>query len=167
MKYLYCDIDSTVNNHWERIKKWAIPSFPGHSIHPRAFTREEIMKDKPLPGAKRILNMFKEGGYKIIFLTARKFDDAYGITTDWLDEHGFVYDDVIVVDNSEAKVPIIQKAMEEDKMDLFIDDFSAGQEYGPSYKNLYVGVIQDLQILGAHVEVFKGDWQEVEEKFEI
>ena len=48
MKILFCDIDSTINNHWVRIQKWAQPSFPGTSIHQKAFTREEIMKDLPI-----------------------------------------------------------------------------------------------------------------------
>ena len=54
-KQLYCDIDSTINNHWVRIKKWALPSFPGSSIDPRAFSREEIMKDKD---AKRWIDIW-------------------------------------------------------------------------------------------------------------
>ena len=54
-KVLFCDIDSTINNHWVRIKKWTIPEFPGEKIHWRAFTRDELMKDKPLPNAQKVL----------------------------------------------------------------------------------------------------------------
>ena len=50
-KQLYCDIDSTVNNHWVRIKKWALPQYPGNGIHHLAFSRDEIMLDEVLPNA--------------------------------------------------------------------------------------------------------------------
>ena len=59
MKILFCDIDSTINNHWVRIQKLATPSFPGISIHPNEFTREEIMKDLPIENAiESILKIF-------------------------------------------------------------------------------------------------------------
>ena len=41
---IYCDIDSTINNHENRIKKW----YKEGKIHPNAFTYEEIMKDNVL-----------------------------------------------------------------------------------------------------------------------
>ena len=71
-KKLYCDIDSTINNHWVRIQRWALPKFPGTSIDQRAFTKQEIMKDSPLPGSLEAIKKLSKF-YEIHFLTARNF----------------------------------------------------------------------------------------------
>jgi hypothetical protein len=156
-KQLFCDIDSTINNHWVRIQKWAMPSFPGTSIDPRAFTRDEILKDLPLPGALDAINRFKELSWDIHYLTARNFHDAYNITRDWLDLHRFPYDTINVVAKSKDK-PLFLSTK---RCDLFVDDLSAGQEFGPSYKNLYIDTIQQLRANKVKFEIFRGDWNEI------
>ena len=40
---LYCDIDSTINDHWKRIKRNTSEGICNWS---RAFSEEEVMKDK-------------------------------------------------------------------------------------------------------------------------
>jgi len=155
-KQLYCDIDSTINNHWVRIQKWASPKFPGHSIHPNAFTRAEIMKDKPLPGARAALEKLSEK-YDIHFLSARNFDDAQSITEDWLNMHGFKYKSVNITKNSKEKVSFLCSR----KCDIFIDDLSAGQEKGPSYINLYHDTISLLKKEKIPFIIFKGNWFQV------
>tara|TARA_Y100001973_G_scaffold102270_1_gene166975 strand:- start:1694 stop:2179 length:486 start_codon:yes stop_codon:yes gene_type:complete len=155
-KNLYCDIDSTINNHWARIQKWALPSFPGNSIHPTAFSRGEIMKDKPLKGAKDTLKRLS-AEYNIHFLSARNFPDAFSITKDWLDKYNFNYDSINIVRSAAEKVNFIK----EKQCDIFIDDFSYGQEYGDSYKNLYKNVIVELQNMGINIIIFKGDWSKI------
>lgn len=160
MKHLYCDIDSTINNHWVRIQKWALPQFPGNSIHPNAFTREEIMKDEILPGALEAVKEFSKT-YDIHFLTARNFPDAYNITKEWLDLHGFPYKSINVVQRSKHKPPFLMQR----QCDLFIDDLSAGQERGPSYKFLYHDTIAMLNQCGIQYEVFCNNWDELVEKY--
>ena len=90
MKILFCDIDSTINNHWVRIQKWAQPSFPGTSIHPNAFTREEIMKDLPIENSIESIKKFSTE-YEIHFLSARNFPESWDITKQWLDKYGESY----------------------------------------------------------------------------
>ena len=140
MKILYCDVDSTLNNHWVRIQKWAVPSFPGKEIHQNAFTREEIMKDLPLPHSVETLKEFSKE-YEIHILSARGFEDSYQITKDWLDKYGYPYDSINIVKYSKEKVDILKHV----DVDLFIDDLSKGQEYGESYEVLYTDVIEDLK----------------------
>ena len=96
MKILYCDVDSTLNNHWVRIQKWAVPSFPGREILQNAFTREEIMKDLPLQHSVETLKEFSKE-YEIHILSARGFEDSYQITKDWLDKYGYPYDSINIV----------------------------------------------------------------------
>ena len=153
MKNLYCDIDSTINNHWVRIQKWALPRFPGNSIHPNAFTREEIMKDEPLSGAKDILNILSSK-YNIHFLSARNFPDAYGITKDWLDKYKFKYTSINIVKSANDKLGFLKNK----DCDILIDDLSYGQEHGESYVNLYNNVITKLKNTGINLLLFKGDW---------
>lgn len=50
---------------------------------------------KPLPFAAEALRMLKENGNTIILWTARGWEQ-YKITKDWLDKHGFVYDQIIM-----------------------------------------------------------------------
>ena len=160
MKILFCDIDSTINNHWVRIQKWAQPSFPGTSIHQKAFTREEIMKDLPIENAVESIEKFSKE-YDIHFLSARNFPQAWDITKQWLDKWGFTYKSINIVRSSIDKVQFVKQ----NPCDLFIDDFSKGQEYGNSYEVLYTDTINLLNDMGVNLEVFKGDWNEVVKKY--
>ena len=160
MKILFCDIDSTINNHWVRIQKWAQPSFPGTSIHQKAFTREEIMKDLPIENAVESIKKFSKE-YEIHFLSARNFPQAWDITKQWLDKWGFTYKSINIVRSSIDKVQFVKQ----NPCDLFIDDFSKGQEYGNSYEVLYIDTINQLNDMGINLEVFKGDWNEVVKKY--
>ncbi|MAR22116.1 MAG: hypothetical protein CMD25_09460 [Flavobacteriales bacterium] len=159
MKQLWVDVDSTLNNHWVRIQKWAIPSFPGNSIDRRAFTREEIMKDEPLPNAVETLKEFSKE-WDIHILSARGFDDAWNITKDWLDKHNFSYTTIGIVREAKDKISILRSV----EVDLFIDDLSRGQHFGPSYVELYNDVIQELDNLGINYELFKNNWLEIKER---
>ena len=159
MKQLWVDVDSTLNNHWVRIQKWATPSFPGSGIDRRAFTREEIMKDEPLPNAVETLKEFSKE-WDINILSARGFGDAYFITKDWLDKHGFPYTSIGIVREAKDKIDILSSV----EVDLFIDDLSRGQHFGPSYVELYDDVIQELDNLGINYELFKNNWLEIKER---
>ncbi len=161
-KKLYCDIDSTINNHWVRIQRWALPTFPGTSIDQRAFTKEEIMKDSPLPDSLDAIKKLSKF-YEIHFLTARNFFNAYDITKEWLEFHKFPYDTINVVRSSREKPGFLLKS----SCDLFIDDLSAGQEFGPSYKNLYTETIRDLNLFKIPYEVFSdsNNWSKILSKY--
>ena len=160
MKILFCDIDSTINNHWVRIQKWAQPSFPGTSIHQNAFTREEIMKDLPIENAVESIEKFSKE-YEIHFLSARNFPEAWDITKQWLDKWGFTYKSINIVRSSIDKVQFVKQ----NPCDLFIDDYSKGQEYGNSYEVLYTDTINQLNSMGINLEVFKNNWLELTEKY--
>jgi hypothetical protein len=152
-KQLYCDIDSTINNHWVRVHKW---SNNGNCDWDKALSRAEIMKDDVLPGALEKLELLSKD-YEIHFLTARNFADAYNITKDWLDLKGFQYESINVVKKSKDK----PEFLELNGSDLFIDDLSAGQERGPSYINLYHDTIADLEARKINYIIFKGDWSKI------
>jgi len=155
-KQLYCDIDSTLNNHWIRIQKWALPSFPGSSIHHNAWSREEILKDEVLPHAPEAIQRFNQT-WDVHFLTARNFNNAYEITKEWLDLNLFEYKSINVVKRSINKPAFLKNQ----RCDLFIDDLSAGQEYGPSYVNLYKNTISQLEADNIPYIIFKNNWKNI------
>ena len=165
-KILYCDLDSTLNNHWIRIQKWALPEYPGNSIHQNAFTRNEILKDTPLPNSIKALDFFSKS-YKVNILTARNFRDAYSITKEWLDLHKFRYDSIKIVKSAMHKVYFLNPFFFfKRRCDLLIDDFSKGQEYSESYVNIYDNVIEKLDEKNIKYEIFKNNWDEILKKYE-
>ena len=124
------------------------------------FTREEIMKDLPIENAVESIKKFSKE-YEIHFLSARNFPQAWDITKQWLDKWGFPYKSINIVRSSIDKVQFVKQY----PCDLFIDDFSKGQEYGNSYEVLYTDTINLLNDMGVNLEVFKGDWNGVVKKY--
>tara|TARA_R100001510_G_C7624176_1_gene184382 strand:- start:101 stop:460 length:360 start_codon:yes stop_codon:yes gene_type:complete len=118
------------------------------------------MKDDVLPGALNAIEKFSKD-WDVHFLTARNFPDAYSITEQWLTQKSFPYDTINVVKKSKDKPPFLAQR----KVDLFIDDLSAGQEFGPSYINLYESTIQDLQNRKIKYEIFRNNWDEIIERY--
>jgi hypothetical protein len=152
-KILYCDVDSTINNHWVRAQHFfGTPLFSA---------REIVMRDEPLPGARETLWLFSEKGYKICYLTARDFAEAYSITYDWLIHNDFPIDEIHVVNSSFDKVHFLRNK----RVDLFIDDFSGSQKEHGSYKILHQDTIDALTKEGVHFYIFDGDWSKVQEKY--
>jgi len=152
MKKLFCDIDSTINNHWERVQRFTDNGVPDWN---KIFSREEIMKDRVLDGAKEALKELSTE-YEIHFLTARPFEDAYSITKDWLDKNNFEYKSIIVVNRSMDKLSYVTEPE-----CLFIDDLSRKHETHPPYTILYWDVIKELNRNNVNYKIFNGDWKAI------
>lgn len=150
MLHLWCDIDSTVNNHAERIRRNSVKG----RILPSAFSHSEIMKDTALPGSVEALTSLGRIA-RVHFLTARNFDDAYSITSDWLNANRFVYDDLFLVRNHEDKPAFLKNQT----VDLFVDDMTVGQESIPFVR---YDLIEQLTV---PYERFVGDWNSLEKKY--
>jgi len=150
-RVLYCDLDSTLNTHWKRIKKHTINGVCNYDL---AFSREEILSDEPLEGAREALIKLSKD-YKIVILTARPFADAFNITKQWLDNNNFYYQDIIVVNRSIDKLPYLTKES------LFIDDLSRKHENNLPYTVLYNETIEELEKRKLNYILFKGDWSKV------
>tara|TARA_A100001037_G_scaffold218541_1_gene196444 strand:+ start:1764 stop:2204 length:441 start_codon:yes stop_codon:yes gene_type:complete len=56
---------------------------------------ERMTTATPLPGAKEAINKFYEEGNVITFFTSRT-EEHRERTTNWLDEHGFLYHDLLM-----------------------------------------------------------------------
>lgn len=148
-KKLFCDIDSTINNHWVRIQR-------NKNDISKAFSREQMMTDVPLKDSKESLEELSND-YEIHFLTARgEIQDGYNITKDWLDLYGFSYESINLVKKTIEKVDFLI----ENKSDLLIDDLSRLQQISGSYVHLYNDVIYKLKSNNIKFLIFKGDWRE-------
>lgn len=164
---IYCDIDSTINNHWVRIQKYSENRGGHYVILPGAFSRKSVMEDEPLPGAYKALRKLYLEDHTIKFLTARSFSDAKSITNDWLEKYDFLElaSDVIVVPSPAHKVEILRAALRNGESLVFIDDLTRGHhEPTPS---LLFGIIELLldhsipHIIFSHT---KGGWDSASNK---
>lgn len=165
---LFCDVDSTLNNHWRRIRRWS----KFGQTDPQAFTDEEAFKDEPLPDAVDALQSFRNCAWTVIILTARDWDLEGTATRRWLDYWNFRYHDLIVVPSAEHKIGVLfadkvygPRIGEVDipKCDrLFIDDFTSGQEKKiPVFcHTLYARALRT----GVQVEPFRNNWKDIVER---
>ena len=152
---LYCDLDSTLNDHYRRISRFTIE---GSCDFAAANQMDEVMKDLPLPFAKKSIDTLKQD-YIINILTARPYPNAYKITKSWLDKFNFYYDDIIVVERSIDKIKYLEA-----KDTLFIDDLSRKHESNLPYTILYENTIKELEKRKINYILFKGDWKKVMHK---
>lgn len=155
--HLYCDIDSTVNNHWVRIRKWAIGQEPPRRIDPRAFTPEEVLLDEIAFDSVTWIRKFKEDGWNVHWLTARP-TTLREATLSWLTQNGFPVDSLTLVKSAKDKPGFLAAR----KVDLFVDDLTRGHENDSP--ELYDDVIRELRAKSVPFEVFAANWEEIYRK---
>lgn len=154
IKCLYVDVDSTLNDHWRRIRRNTIPKWPDGKIDPKAFTREEILKDRPLDGSVDMLN---ELGFPVVYLTARAFPNALPITKEWLHIYNYPEGEIVPCQSISQKPHILRGR----PSGVVIDDFLKGQEL--MIPKFCRDVAQQIQAMGFKVIVFRNDWYDVYE----
>lgn len=162
MKKFWTDIDSTLTDHWKRIRKWTRPQWPGDTVDSRCWTREEVQQDRLLPMAGAVLRCVRDKGYEIGYLTARGYGDARNITLEQLKQLG-VPDcwNVKIVSTMADKVEFLRQ----NPVDFYVDDFTTGQEHSiPTFRR---ETAEAIQALGIKVIVFRNDWEDVWEQFQL
>ena len=158
-KKLYCDIDSTINNHHERIRRWTLPSWPGKKIHPNAFTVIEVMKDKPAFGSQKAIKKLSQK-YEIHWISTRP-PHLESATIAWLQKYNYPIGSLTLVDNMMDK-PDFLKSQE---VDIFIDDFLTNHEKAKT--KLRYDVIKKLDRLQIKYEIFdpiSNNWERIVKK---
>lgn len=141
---IYCDIDSTLNNHWVRVKKYKGAR--------EAFTEDAVMQDIPLPYSVEVMNELSRK-YEISYLTARGWDD--GTTTrKWLKKHGYPTGEILIVNSLADKIPVLA----EDRPEIFIDDFETGQE--KDCHTFHCDRVIEIENMGIKV-IYDIDWQKI------
>jgi hypothetical protein len=156
-KILVCDIDNTVGDQIERLKR-CIDASNGKVNIDLAYSPEIVKTDIPLNGAFEGVNAFKRMGFKIVWLSARK-ENLKEITQNWLLQNGFPLDELILVHKLADKIPIIKSI----QPTLVIDDCTYNlQELDPKLATEFISKVNDL---GVVLEVFDGDWSQVIAKY--
>lgn len=162
MKNIICDIDSTMSDHWKRVRRNTVPKWPGSVISGKAWSREEVLQDKLLPNCHKILWGLQTSGFNIRYLTARGWTHARRITIDQLTSWEVPNPhDIMITSNMVSKIEILSPNI----CDYYIDDFMTGQEnnIGTFRKN----VAEAIQGKGVKVIVFRNDWLDVLEQIQI
>lgn len=159
MKTIITDIDSTMNDHWKRIRRNTVPQWPGRTIDSAAWTRAEVLQDKLQPFCKSVLDNFSDQGFRIRYLTARGWPHGWDISVEQLTKWNVPNpQDLIVCDSMSSKVGILG----EEKCTYYVDDFMTGQENNIGTFNH--GIAKAIQSTGIYVVVFRNDWMDVLEQ---
>jgi hypothetical protein len=156
---LMCDVDSTITDHWHRIRRHTKPSWPGNVIDPKAFTQKEVLMDSTLPNCKTVLTLLARNYFTVRYLTARGWPDSYAITVEQLKRFGVPNPTgVTIVHTMSDKVAKVDGAA------ILIDDFMTGQEN--NIGTFHSSTAHAIQARGTHVVVFRNDWLDVLEQVE-
>lgn len=162
MKTLITDIDSTMSDHWRRIRRNTMPSWPGAVINSKAWSREEVLQDQLLPNCMEILLTLSERDFRIRYLTARDWPKARQITIEQLTAWKVPNpEDVMFTSNMADKIAVLNKEL----CDYYVDDFTSGQERAIS--TFRREVAEAIEAKGIHVIVFRNDWLDVWEQIRI
>jgi len=162
MKRFWTDIDSTLTDHWKRVRKWTRPQWPGNAVDSRCWTQMEVLSDRILRMAKPVLECVEARGYEIGYITARGYRDARGITSEQLRQlkvpNGSNFH---IVSTMAAKGEFLRQ----NPVDFYVDDFTTGQEHViPTVRR---ETAEAIQALGIKVIVFRNDWEDVWEQFQL
>jgi phosphoglycolate phosphatase-like HAD superfamily hydrolase len=128
------DIDSTLHHYWdtleaiakrrfgvqipyERQTVWDIDVLRPEQVRAavdETHRPEHILAAEPYPGAVETLRAWHEAGH-FIHVTSHRRDEAYEATRQWLDAHGFAYDELYCSTDKVAHAVEIG-------IDLLVDD---------------------------------------------
>ena len=157
---LFCDIDGTVTDHSQRIRRWTLPSWPGNAIHPNAFSEEEVMGDKPAFASQEALAKLSEE-YDIHWITTRPAH-LETVTLLWLQKHNYPVVSLTLVGNLKDKPAILKR----EGAALYVDDLMTDHEKAKT--KLRADVVKELKKLKVKYEIFdpvSNNWSDIVKKY--
>eukprot|EP00434_Breviolum_minutum_P003502 symbB.v1.2.003078.t1/scaffold169.1/size288995/6 len=125
---LFVDIDNTISDAWQRLRRATLPQWPGYSLDAKAHSPEELAKDSPLPGAQSSLASLTRD-WEVTYLSARGAVGAFQATSLWLKEHQFPnYGRLILVSSAMEKLDWLKDAIHarSHRPVLLVDDLTRG-----------------------------------------
>lgn len=160
-KRIFVDIDSTINDHWRRIRDHTVGGWPGDTISGDAFG-EAAMEDMALPHAKNILaQLVNDHDFELTFLTSRGWDLGHDVTERWLARNGFdFYKQVLKVPSHTSKVQLLEFY----RPDYWVDDCISGQER--LIPSVLVDLMREADDLGVRVVLPWHGWMDVLDQIE-
>ena len=162
-KVLITDIDSTMSDHWKRIRRNTHP-WPGGVVNSIAFTKDEVLKDSLLPDCLFVLYKLINDGWRVRYLSARSWPDAASITKLQLTKWGVPNpDDFILCNNMQSKIDVLKRDL--GFCDYYVDDFMTGQE--KAIGTFHKDVAETIQVIGIRVLVFRNNWLDIWEQIRL
>jgi hypothetical protein len=156
MNKIICDIDSTITDHWNRIRRNTVPKWPGGMISNKAWLKEEVLKDKILPHCKSVLDALHGRDFEIKYLSARGWSSAGEISEEQLTRLGVPNPwKITIVSNMQEKIDKLTSR----SCDFYIDDFLSGQE--GNIGTFRGDIARAIEAKGIRVIVFRNDWLDV------
>lgn len=152
------DIDSTIVDHWPRIRRNTVPRWPGGTIHKNAWTWLELEMDNLTENPLRCLDVLwgLSTMNEIRYLTARGYDLDGALTIRQLKNLKVPSpESVTVVSNMSAKIAVLTEI----KPYVYVDDFTTGQEN--AIGTFHREIAKAIEALGIHVVVFRNNWADV------
>lgn len=162
-RVLITDIDSTVFDHWRRIRRNTVPQWPGIQISNKAWTWEELAKDKLLPYCSQVLWGLAGKGFQIRYLSARGWGDSLALTIRQLKESKLPNPEDVTIVPTMLHKPLILKRL--NPCDYYVDDFMTGQE--KAIGTFHADIGKEIARLNITVIPFRNDWLDVEEQIVI
>lgn len=154
MYTVFVDIDNTISDSIPRLRRCEKEeSWPCERLS-KEFWRDSV-KDQPIRYAMQTIRAFKDKGYTVNFLTARSsYPKAHDVTSAWLRQNDFHYNELYVVSSPEEKISFLKKCSQISPPCMFIDDLMRGQELQSQsmYQKVYVKIRTEIPAL--KVEVF-------------
>lgn len=134
---------------------------------------DEMIQHTPVPGAREMLKLWNDKGYKIFILTGRPLD-TMDISIEWLKRHEFVYDSFAIVDKYGRDASKGEKAMPLETLsklsfDLAVEDSSKMAGFLSEKMGVTVAL---LDRPWNKSNVFNGnvhrctDWTKIKQRFE-
>lgn len=132
-RYIFVDIDNTVNNQIERLHKFTIN---GKCDYKSANRFDEIMGDVPLPGSVPLINGLNTH-FRVVWLTSRSIK-LLPVTYCWLKENKFSFYGLVCAGSMSRKRLFLEHFVRRHSVDFVLDDMMTGYETGsPVYAEAF------------------------------
>lgn len=135
---IYIDIDNTISDPTDRIKKW-LNTRTG-LLDPRYYS--DVTIDTQIPFSNSVAKLLYSN-FDIIYITARPENKAAIATRKWLVNNEYYYTNIIYSGSLDKKIPYLRA---DPNIIYYIDDFSKGHESKVIIREDIIKKVQDLRI---------------------
>lgn len=126
--YIIVDIDNTVNNQAERLRRFTVN---GQCDFKQANRFDLLMRDVPLPGSASLISELSIQS-RIVWLTSRSVN-LMPATFYWLKKNRFPVNAIICTGTMLRKILFLQIFAKKHNIEFVIDDMKEGYESGTPY----------------------------------
>lgn len=134
---------------------------------------DEMILHAPVPGAREMLELWHDKGYRISILTGRP-PETREVSLEWLDHHGFAYDSFSIVDkygrdSSKGAMTLSLEALSTQSFDLAVEDSGQMAQFLSERMGVTTALLDrpwNRSMSFCHHVKRCADWTEIKQKFE-